>query len=132
MMKLIQKLIYLFVLWPTLGVAANLYFVAPQHGEELASPVTVKFGLKDMGVTAAGFSLEGTGHHHLLIDTDELPDLTKPLPASEKLLHFGKGQTETVLNLSPGTHQLQLILGDHLHVPHQPAVVSLPITITVK
>ena len=113
-------------------MGANVYFIAPQHGEHLNSPITVKFGLKGMGVSAAGLAFDGTGHHHLLINASGLPDLTKPLPSNETIMHFGQGQTETQLNLPPGEHQLRLILADHLHVPHEPVVMSLPITIYVK
>lgn len=110
---------------------AELYFIAPQDGETVASPLTVKFGLKGMGVAPAGIAIDGTGHHHLLVDTDlKKPD--GPIPADANHLHFGKGQTETTLQLAPGQHTLQLVLGDHLHVPHQPAVMSQKITVTVK
>jgi hypothetical protein len=85
-----------------------------------------------MGITPAGSNIENTGHHHLLIDMDELPDMTMPLPASEQLLHFGKGQTQTLLNLDKGVHSLQLVLGDFTHTPHSSPVLSEKILITVK
>ncbi|MCO4759826.1 MAG: DUF4399 domain-containing protein, partial [Oceanospirillaceae bacterium] len=88
------------------------------------------FGLKGMGVSPAGVKKENTGHHHLLVDMESLPPLDQPLGAEVK--HFGGGQTETTLTLPPGQHTLQLILGDHLHTPHNPPVVSDPITIEVK
>ncbi len=110
---------------------AELYFITPDDGATVTSPVTVKFGLKNMGVAPAGINVENTGHHHLLIDTG-LPALEQPIPADEKHVHFGKGQTETTLNLAPGTHTLQLLLGDHVHTPHNPPVMSKTITITVK
>lgn len=110
---------------------AELYFIAPADNATVTGPVTVRFGLKGMGVAPAGIQLADTGHHHLLVDTD-LPPLDKPIPADANHVHFGKGQTETTLTLAPGRHTLQLILGDHLHIPHQPAVVSQKITITVK
>jgi hypothetical protein len=110
---------------------AELYFIAPADNATVTGPVTVRFGLKGMGVAPAGIQLADTGHHHLLVDTD-LPPLDKPIPADANHVHFGKGQTETTLTLAPGKHTLQLILGDHLHIPHQPAVVSQKITITVK
>ncbi len=110
---------------------AELYFIAPVNGATVTGPVTVRFGLKGMGVAPAGIQLPDTGHHHLIVDA-ELPALDKPIPADAKHIHFGKGQTETTLTLAPGQHTLQLVLGDHLHVPHQPAVVSQKITITVK
>lgn len=109
-----------------------VYIVTPQDGDVVSSPVTVVFGLKVMGVAPAGVEKEGTGHHHLLVDVDGLPDLTRPLPADDRHRHFGAGQTETTLDLAPGTHTLQLLLGDHTHTPHDPPVVSQRITITVK
>jgi Domain of unknown function (DUF4399) len=110
---------------------AELYFISPQDGATLANPVTVRFGLKGMGIAPAGIAMENTGHHHLLIDT-ALPPLDRPVPADAQHVHFGKGQTETAVPLAPGTHRLQLLLGDHLHLPHDPPVVSEPITITVR
>ncbi len=111
------------------GVA--LYFIAPEDGAKLANPVTVRFGLKGMGVAPAGIAMAGTGHHHLLIDA-AAPPLDQPIPADDRHVHFGKGQTETVVTLTPGRHRLQLLLGDHLHRPHEPPVISAPITITVE
>jgi hypothetical protein len=111
---------------------AEVYIVSPRDGARVKGPVTVVFGLKGMGVAPAGIKMENTGHHHLLVDGDPPADLSQPLPATEKLLHFGKGQTETTLTLPPGKHTLQLVLGDSLHVPHDPAVVSSKITITVE
>ena len=110
---------------------AELYFIAPTDGATVTSPVTIKFGLKGMGVVPAGIAFEGAGHHHLIIDAD-LPPLDMPIPADANHVHFGKGQTETTIELKPGKHTLQLLLGDQLHVPHDPALVSKKITITVK
>lgn len=110
---------------------ANLYLISPAHGEQLRSPVTVRFGLRGMGIAPAGTEAANSGHHHLLVDVAELPDLSQPLPSSEQVLHFGKGQTETQLNLSPGHHRLQLILGDHLHRPHNPPLMSAVVEIEV-
>lgn len=110
---------------------AELYFIAPRDGETHASPVTVRFGLRGMGVAPAGIAFPDTGHHHLLIDA-ELPPFDRPVPADERHIHFGKGQTEAVVELAPGKHRLRLLLGDHLHIPHDPPVVSESITITVK
>jgi hypothetical protein len=110
---------------------AELYIISPKDGETVASPVTVRFGLRGMGVAPAGIAIENTGHHHLLVDTD-LPPLDRPIPADAKHLHFGKGQTEASVALAPGRHRLQLLLADHLHIPHDPPVVSRPVTITVK
>lgn len=110
---------------------ADLYFISPQDGATVASPVTVRFGLRGMGVAPAGLAMENTGHHHLLIDVLP-PAFNLPIPADANHVHFGKGQTETQLTLAPGRHTLQLMLADHLHMPHDPPVLSRPITITVK
>ena len=110
---------------------AELYFVSPKNGETVTGPVTVIFGLKGMGVAPAGVEKENTGHHHLLINTG-LPALDLPVPSDDKHKHFGKGQTQTTIELPPGKHTLQLLLGNHLHVPHNPVVASEVIEITVK
>ena len=111
---------------------AEVYFESPADGATARGPVTVRFGLKGMGVAPAGIRFDNTGHHHLLIDTDLPADLGQPLPANEHVVHFGKGQTETTITLPPGRHTLQLVLGDALHIPHDPPVVSKKIVITVK
>lgn len=110
---------------------AEIYFISPKDGETLTSPVTVRFGLKNMGVAPSGVDVHDTGHHHLLIDVDGLPALDEQIPADERHRHFGGGQTEAEIELEPGTHTLQLILGDASHIPHDPPVVSRRITITV-
>jgi hypothetical protein len=110
---------------------AELYFISPQDGATVNSPLTVRFGLRGMGVAPAGVAIENTGHHHLLIDA-ELPPQNMPVPADANHVHFGKGQTEASVTLAPGRHRLQLLLGDHLHIPHDPPVASKPITITVE
>lgn len=110
---------------------ARLYFISPQDGDTVSSPLSVRFGLQGMGVAPAGVDESGTGHHHLLIDTT-LPPMDRPLPKDDHHMHFGGGQTETVIELSPGKHTLQLILGDHNHMPHDPPVKSEQITITVE
>jgi hypothetical protein len=112
---------------------AEVYFIAPSNGATVHGPVTVKFGLKGMGVAPAGIKFDNTGHHHLLVDTD-LNDLKldAPLPATDKVLHFGKGQTETTVTLAPGKHTLELVFADYLHMPFDPPLHSQKITITVK
>ncbi len=110
---------------------ARVYIISPADGVTAESPVRIRFGLSGMGVAPAGVSSPKTGHHHLLIDT-ELPDMGLPIPADENHRHFGGGQTEMELELSSGTHQLQLVLADHNHVPHDPPVVSKRITIRVR
>ncbi len=110
---------------------AEVFIIAPKDGEELTNPVVVKFGIKGMDVAKAGAQIPNTGHHHLLIDA-ELPALDQPIAKDANHMHFGGGQTEATLTLTPGKHTLQLLLGDGNHVPHHPAVVSKVITITVK
>jgi len=111
---------------------AEVYFISPSDGATVHGPVTVRFGLKGMGVAPAGVKFDNTGHHHLLVDTDlgELK-LDAPLPATEKILHFGKGQTETTLNLAPGKHTLELVFADFTHMSFNPPLHSQKITITV-
>ena len=111
---------------------AEVYIISPQDGAHVHGPVTVLFGLKGMGVAPAGVDLPNTGHHHLLIDAEALPPMDVPMAASEHLMHFGKGQTEIELDLPKGQHTLQLILGDKLHIPLQPPVISKKVTITVE
>lgn len=111
---------------------AEVFFVEPADGATVSSPLTVKFGVKGMTLMPAGVPHPESGHHHLLIDLEELPDLSKPIPADAQHIHFGKAQTETQIELSPGKHTLQLLLGDHLHRPHNKPVHSKKITIHVK
>src|SRR5277367_4844900 len=112
---------------------AEVYFISPKDGATVKGPVTVRFGLKGMGVAPAGVKFDNTGHHHLLVDTDisELK-LDAPMPATDKILHFGKGQTETELTLTPGKHTLQLVFADYLHTSFDPPLHSQKITITVN
>ena len=128
----------LLLLSPLLALAATpappgaeVYFISPRDGETVSSPVTVRFGLKGMGVAPAGTQKDATGHHHLLIDAP-LPPLDQPVPNDDHHKHFGAGQTETTVTLQPGRHTLQLLLGDFAHIPHDPPVKSPPISITVK
>lgn len=109
---------------------AQLYIISPEDGETVRSPLVVRFGLAGMGVAPAGIRAQNTGHHHLVIDA-ELPQPGTPVPADDHHVHFGKGQTETIIELAPGVHTLQLLLGDHDHVPHDPPLASERITITV-
>ena len=112
---------------------AKAYFIAPQDGASLSGKFIVKFGLAGMGVAPAGVERDNTGNHHLLINTDVSSlDLSQPLPASDTVKHFGGGQTETEIELPAGEHTLQLLLGNHLHVPHDKPVLSEKIKITVK
>lgn len=111
---------------------ARVYFIAPENGASVPSTFTAQFGLSGMGVAPAGIDKLGTGHHHLLIDLEELPDLQASLPATDHIKHFGGGQTEATLTLPPGKHTLQLLLANYVHIPHKPPVMSDEITITVK
>jgi hypothetical protein len=115
------------------------YFVNLKDGDTVTSPVKIIFGLSGMGVAPAGVDIANTGHHHLFIDVPALgegPDgkdeFDENIPSDDHHKHFGKGQTETMLDLAPGTHTLQLVLADKDHIPHNPPVVSQRITITVK
>lgn len=111
---------------------ASVYFISPADGATVPKKFTVKFGLKGMSIAPAGTDEPNSGHHHLVIDLATLPDMTKPLPSNEHIMHFGKGQTETELTLPPGKHTLQLVFANYLHIPHDPPVVSKQITVTVK
>jgi hypothetical protein len=112
---------------------AEVYIISPSNGATVHGPVTVRFGLKGMGVAPAGVKFDNTGHHHLLIDTD-LNDvkLDAPLPATDKIVHFGKGQTETTLTLAPGKHTLELLFADYVHNSFDPPLHSKKISITVE
>ncbi len=110
---------------------ASVFFITPADGATVSNPVAIEFGIEGMTVVKAGDNQPASGHHHLLIDT-ELPNLALPIPADAQHIHFGDGSTTTEVTLEPGEHQLQLLLGDHLHIPHNPPVVSDRITITVE
>ena len=115
----------------SVAASAEVFIISPKDGEEVSSPVEVIFGLQGMGIAPAGINFPNTGHHHLLIDLDQLPDLKSGIPADAKHLHFGKGQTQALIELDPGEHSLQLLLGDWMHVPHETPVVSEKIKILV-
>ncbi len=110
---------------------ASVYFIEPMDGAVVTNPVRVVFGLKGMGVAPAGVEKSKTGHHHLLIDVESIA-MDLPIGKDDQHRHFGGGQTETSIELSPGQHTLQLLLADHLHIPHNPPVASEKITITVE
>jgi hypothetical protein len=112
---------------------AVVYFINLKNGDRVTSPFKIQFGLSGMGVAPAGVEKANTGHHHLLIDTTLTPEqFREPIPADDRHLHFGGGQTETMLTLAPGRHTLQLVLGDWSHVPFNPPIVSPVITVDVK
>lgn len=111
---------------------AVLYFVWPQDGTVIKGAFWCRFGLRNMGVTHAGDSFQNSGHHHLLIDVADPLDPKEPIPQDKAHLHFGAGQTEARIDLPPGKHTLQLVLGDANHFPFVPPVVSKKITVTIR
>jgi hypothetical protein len=110
----------------------RLFFITPSNGEEVTNPVTIRFGIVGMEIVPAGKDKPMSGHHHLLINVEKLPNMKSPIPADKNHLHFGKGQTETQLILPSGRHTLQLLLGDYMHVPHEKPLISDKIEIIVK
>jgi len=110
---------------------ASVFFITPADGATVTNPISVEFGIAGMDVVKAGNNQPNSGHHHLLIDT-ELPDFGLPIPADKHHIHFGDGSVSTQITLPPGEHKLQMILGDHLHIPHNPPVISAQITIMVE
>ncbi|HET7884091.1 MAG TPA: DUF4399 domain-containing protein [Acetobacteraceae bacterium] len=114
----------------TMPADAKVYILWPPDGAVIHGGFWVRMGLSGAGIAPAGVQKANTGHHHLLIDVD-LPPLDQPIPNDHNHLHFGLGQTEARLDLPPGKHTLQLLLGDENHVPHQPPLYSKRITITV-
>ena len=110
---------------------AKVFIIEPADGATVSNPVAVKFGIEGMDVAPAGTEKANSGHHHLIVD-GAVADMKAAIPADDTHKHFGKGQTEATVELKPGEHTLQLVLGDHNHVPHNPPVVSPTIKITVK
>ena len=110
----------------------KVYFITPSDGITTTNPVKIKFGATGINIVPAGVDMPNSGHHHLLINVDELPNLKLPIPADSNHIHFGKGQTEVELDLPVGTHTLQLLIGNHLHIPHSEPIISKKIVITVK
>ena len=111
---------------------AYLYFIWPQDGAKIKGAFWCRFGLRNMGITHAGDSFQNSGHHHLLVDVNEPLDPHEPIPQDKAHLHFGGGQTEARIELPPGKHTLQLVLGDAKHYPFDPPVVSKKITVTIR
>ena len=116
----------------TFSVSADskVYFINLEDGDRLESPFLIQFGLSGMGIAPAGTDRANTGHHHLLINVNEI-DLSKPIPSSSSHIHFGGGQTESLIDLMPGDYSMQLVLGDMTHTPHNPPIISQRINITV-
>ena len=127
-MKLFLRI--LLILFSIEAFSEKVYFINLKDGDELKSPFLIQFGLSGKGIAPAGTDVDNTGHHHLLINVDEV-NYSMPIPSSKQHLHFGLGQTETKLSLPPGRHKLQLILGDKYHVPHDPPLVSEIIEVKV-
>ena len=131
MFKIFHLLIFVFCSSFVSSSEIELYFIEPKDGATLNGPVKIVFGLTGMGVAPAGIDFPNTGHHHLLINVQAI-DFYMPIPSSKNHLHFGGGQTETLIELTPGEHELQLVLGDLYHVAHSPPVTSKKIKILVK
>lgn len=110
---------------------ARVFFITPQDGANVSSPVAIEFGIEGMSIVSAGNAAPHSGHHHLLIDTG-LPDLSLPIPADARHVHFGDGSTRTEISLAPGEHTLQMLLGDYLHIPHDPPLASAVITVMIS
>ena len=125
-----KKIIVLFFFLSFNLFAEKVYFINIKDGDVLKSPFLVQFGLSGKGIAPAGIDIPNTGHHHLLINVDQI-DYALPIPSSKQHLHFGLGQTETTLDLIPGKYKLQLVLGDKYHVPHKPPLLSKKIEIKV-
>ena len=111
---------------------AYLYIISPADGETVKGAFWCRFGLRNMGVTHADDAFADSGHHHLLIDADEPINPGEPIPQDRKHIHYGGGETEARIELPPGKHTLQLVLGDAKHFNFDPPVISEKIMITVS
>ena len=112
---------------------ASVYLIGLEDGATVSNPVTLQFGARGIGIAPAGVEWENTGHHHLILNLDPADiDFSEGLPATDTIRHFGGGQTEVTLDLPTGTHAIWLLMGDWTHTPHEPPVMSEPITITVQ
>ena len=130
--KLMKILFIISTIFATFSINANpkVYFINLEDGDRVESPFLIQFGLSGMGIAPAGTNRSNTGHHHLLINVDDI-DLSKPIPSSSNHIHFGGGQTESLVDLMPGNYSMQLVLGDMTHTPHNPPIISQRINITV-
>ena len=130
--KLMKILFIISTIFATFSINANpkVYFINLEDGDRVESPFLIQFGLSGMGIAPAGTDRSNTGHHHLLINVDDI-DLSKPIPSSSNHIHFGGGQTESFVDLMPGDYSMQLVLGDMTHTPHNPPIISQRINITV-
>ena len=111
--------------------APEIYFRAPANGATVGPTFPVFFGLRNYGVAPAGVRMSNTGHFHILIDT-EVPAAGVVIPGDSLHRHFGAGQIETQLTLTPGKHTLRVVLGDADHRVISRELTSAPITITVR
>ncbi len=115
----------------TMPSGAREYIIWPYDGAIIPTgKFWLRMGLSDGGIAPAGVEKKNTGHHHVIIDAD-LPPMDQPIPNDKNHLHFGLGQTEARIELPPGHHTLQLLLGDANHVPHDPPLFSKKITVIV-
>ena len=130
--KLMKILLIISTIFATFSISANpkVYFINLEDGDRVESPFLIQFGLSGMGIAPAGTDRSNTGHHHLLINVDDI-DLSKPIPSSSNHIQFGGGQTESLVDLMPGDYSMQLVLGDMTHTPHNPPIISQRINITV-
>ena len=130
--KLMKILFIISTIFATFSINANpkVYFINLEDGDRVESPFLIQFGLSGMGIAPAGTDRSNTGHHHLLINVNDI-DLSKPIPSSSNHIHFGGGQTESLVDLMPGDYSMQLVLGDMTHTPHNPPIISQRINITV-
>jgi len=130
--KFMKIFLIISAFFATFSISANpkVYFINLEDGDRLESPFLIQFGLSGMGIAPAGTVRANTGHHHLLINVNEI-DLSKPIPSSSSHMHFGGGQTESLIDLMPGDYSMQLVLGDMTHTPHNPPIISQRINITV-
>ena len=110
---------------------SRVFFIQPHNNAILQNPIEIKFGLENMNLVSAGVDEPFSGHHHLLINVDQIPNLNLPIPADSNHLHFGGGQSNTTLELPPGKYTLQLLFADHHHIPHSPPIISDKISITI-
>lgn len=110
---------------------ASVFFILPKDGQTVKNPIQLSFGLEGMKLVEAGINSPYSGHHHLLINVDQLPDLNSPIPADNKHIHFGKGQSTSSINLEPGYYTFQLLFADYLHIPHDRPLISKKISIEV-
>ena len=106
--------------------------IGVEEGKTYSSPIELKFIVKNMKVLKAGINEKNSGHHHLLLNLKNLPDLKKPLPMTDKIIHFGKAQTSTLLELDPGKHTIQLLFADYSHTPHKIPLITKKITFFIK